>query len=120
MEVPKSLLIVRLPLSSFWGTDDEIEARNKLAAAIERDLQRHGCGKYDGKDTGCGTTNLFFQDIPDDAWEQAIKLVVTALKRRRLDAKAIVARCDFVPKEEDIAAVRTVVWPSNFEGEMPP
>jgi hypothetical protein len=86
------MLIVQLPLSSFWGKEDEIEAGNKLAAAIERDLQRYRCGLYDGKDTGSGTTNLYFCKISDGAWERATKLVVTALKRRRLAEKAIVAR----------------------------
>jgi hypothetical protein len=115
-----SILIVQLPLSSFWGKKDEIEARDKLAAAIERDLQRHGCGKYDGKDTGCSTTNLYFREIPDSAWDQAIKFVITALKRRKLAAKAIIARCAFIPKGNDVEAVNTVVWPPDFSGEMPP
>jgi hypothetical protein len=113
-------MIVQLPLSSYWGKDDEIEARDKLAEAIERDLQRHSCGQYDGNDTGCGTTNLYFYDIPDGAWERAVKLVVTALKRRGVAEKAIVARCDFVPRGVDCEAIHTVLWPPDFQGELPP
>jgi hypothetical protein len=111
MEVPGSQLVVQLPLSSFWGKQDEIEARDRLAAAIERDLGRHGCGKYDGKDTGSGTTNLYFYGIPDDAWARAVKLVVTALKRRKLTDKAVVVRVDFVPRGVDMEVVESVVWP---------
>jgi hypothetical protein len=120
MEVPGSQLVVQLPLSSFWGTVAEIDARDRLAAAIERALKRQGCGKYDGKDTGSGTTNLYFYDIPDDAWDQALRLVVAALRRRKLAEKAVVARCDFVPQGADVEVVNRVIWPPDFQGEMQP
>jgi hypothetical protein len=114
----KNGLIVQLPLSSFWGTDDEYEYHNEMADALDRLFQQHGSGVFDGTDIGEGKTNLFIYEITDQDFDKAVTLVLQELRRRNLMDKVIVARTVAVGDPDGPWAEHTVVWPENFQGEF--
>src|SRR5207248_7805936 len=58
-------LIVQLPLSSFWGTEEEYKSREELADALDQLFHQDGCGVFDGTDIGEGKTNLFIVRLTD-------------------------------------------------------
>jgi hypothetical protein len=111
-------LIVQLPLSSLWGTDEEYEARNDLADVLDQLFQQEGCGVFDGTDIGEGKTNLFIVRITDQDFPRAVALVLGELRRRNLLDKAVVARSVAVGDPDGPWAEHAVVWPENFEGEF--
>src|SRR5262249_42499067 len=61
-------MIVQLPLSPPWGTDDEWAVRGQLREALENLFKSQGCGQFDGADFGSGTTNFFIYQVPESQW----------------------------------------------------
>jgi hypothetical protein len=107
-------MIVQLPLSSFWGRESELAARDGLADAFDRLFAESELGKFDGTDCGSGTTNLFIYCIAPPNWERAVELVLTELRRQNLAERAIIVKSIWV--EERDSCEWTVVWPRDFQG----
>jgi hypothetical protein len=111
-------MIVQVPLSSFWGTDEEMDASDQLAEALDELFQRHGCGKFDGTDCGSGSRNLFIYEIPDEQWDHALELVLEELARRGFLNQVVVAKSILVGPADGPWAEHTVAWPKDFRGEF--
>jgi hypothetical protein len=111
-------MIVQLPLTGFWGTDEELDSSDLLAEVMEELLQRHGCGRFDGTDCGSGTRNLFIYEIRDQDWDRALDLVLEELRRRGLANQALIAKSVLVGPEEGPWAEHSVAWPKDFRGEF--
>jgi hypothetical protein len=114
----KNGLIVQLSQSSFWGTDQDYEYRNKVVAAFDRLFQQHNCGVFDGTDIGEGKTNLFIYEIADQDFDKAVSLVLAELDRQKMLDTAIVARTLAVGDPDGPWAEHTVVWPKNLQEEF--
>src|SRR5438874_317251 len=110
-------LIVQLPISGFWGTDDENDIRREIGEAMEVRFRQTGLGNFDGSDCGSGTINFFTFRIRPDDWDRAFDLWLTELRRRKLAERAIVVR-SVAADEDDDDREYTVVWPPDFEGHF--
>ncbi|MBI1914524.1 MAG: hypothetical protein HYS12_07270 [Planctomycetes bacterium] len=110
-------MIIQLPLTGFWGTDDEMSARDNLAEALEVLFQRSGLGAFDGTDCGSGTTNLFTYGIAPANWDRAVEMVLSQLRQRHLSERAIIVKS--LPDEPDDGSEKwIVVWPRDFQGRF--
>jgi hypothetical protein len=115
----KCSIIVQLPLTGFWGTEEQLAKRNDLARAFDTVFAAHDWhGFFDGTDTGSGTTNLFIEEIADSNWDEALEKVIAELRTRGLLDVAVIARSVEVGPEEGPWAEHTVVWPPGYLGEF--
>jgi hypothetical protein len=116
---PKETLgmIIQLPLTGFWGTDDEMAGRDDLAETLERLFRESRLGVFDGTDCGSGTTNLFTYEIAPANWDRAVEMVLAELQRRSLLESAIVVKSlPHVPGSGSDGWI--VVWPKGFQGRF--
>ena len=60
-------MIVQLPLSPPWGTDEEWAVRGQIRAALENLFESGQLGQFDGADFGSGTTNFFIYRVPESS-----------------------------------------------------
>jgi Fe-S cluster assembly iron-binding protein IscA len=110
-------MIIQLPLTGRWGTEDEIQARDELAEALEDLLEREGLGEFSGTDVGSGSANLFIDGINAAEWEQAVQVVLDELKRRRLGERALIVKS--LPEgQEEGGSGWVVVWPKDYRGRF--
>ncbi len=115
-------LIVQLPLSGTWGTDDEVAARDELAAALADGFRAHGYGRFRCTEDGVGKTNLVFSEPAyADLDTLPAEYVRSELRARGLLDKAVIA---YEVKERGPDGTRqvryVVVWPQDFAGVFDP
>src|SRR4051794_30779679 len=94
-------IIVQLPLTGAWGTDEDMAARDAIANAFDVLFAGHdGHGYFDGTDIGSGTTNFFIDEIADSNWDEALGKVIAELRSKGLLERAVVARSVEVGPED--------------------
>jgi hypothetical protein len=105
-------MVVQLPLTGPWGTDDEIATRDDLAAALGERFQESGFGRLRGTEDGAGKTSIILS-LTDHDWDSApLELVLSELRPRGLIDKAVVATCaKWKRSDEDRYEVD---WPANY------
>lgn len=111
---PQISMIVQLRLSERWGSDEEIEERDEIGEVIGTELEKRGCGYFDGRDTGGGATNLLLCNIPEEAWEEALGVALDELKRRQALDKAVIAKSVFNARGPEPQIEHSVCWPPSF------
>jgi hypothetical protein len=107
-------LIIQLPISESWGTDEEFDLGCQLEIALDELFRRHGCGIVDGNDVGSGSMNIFTY-TNEENWNRALDIVLGELKKHELLEKVIIAKS--VPIGEDDRG-HQVIWPKDFKGEF--
>jgi hypothetical protein len=110
-------LIVQLPLSNTWGTDEEIAARDELAAALAEGFKAHGYGRFRGIEDGAGKTNLVFSEPAySDLDTLPAEYIRSELRARGLLDKAVIAYEVKSRGPDRSQGVRyVVVWPEEFD-----
>ena|GEM_PF-464830 len=90
-----------------WGTNEDLDKRNRVERLVNECLGRTGNGYCDGGDVSSGTMNVFSFVV--DALV-AKNTIVECLRRHPLFENAIVA----IEQEDSLK----VVWPENYAGEF--
>jgi hypothetical protein len=106
-------MVVQLPLTGPWGTDDEVVARNDLATALDERFRESGFGRLRGTEDGAGKTSIILS-LTDDDWDTGpLELVLSELRPRGLIDKAVVATCaKWKRTDEDRYEVE---WPADYD-----
>jgi hypothetical protein len=111
-------LLVQLPLSNGWGTDEEIAARDELAAALRDGFEAHGYGQFRGIEDGIGKTNLILSERGYcDLDTLPAEYLRAELRARGLLDNAVIA---YEAKSRGSDVRYIVVWPEGFVGEFDP
>jgi hypothetical protein len=105
-------MIVQLPITGHWGTDEEMDLRHQLEEEFQQELG--GLGSVDGGDIGSGNMNVFIYRIPE--FPPALERVKAVLTRHALLDKAVIERSTFQNEGDDEPSEEVVVWPENYTG----
>jgi hypothetical protein len=111
-------MIVQVRTTGFWGSDDDMDQRDEIGEAIDAGLEKRRCGYFDGTDSGGGATNLFFCEIPEAAWDDAMAVALDVLEHHHALDKVVIAKSIVTDQEPDPEIEHAVVWPPNFQGEF--
>src|SRR5687768_5702923 len=104
-------MVVQLPLTGPWGTDEEVATRNDLAAAPDERFRESGFGRLKGVEDGVGKSSIILA-LTDHDWDTGpLELVLSELRPRGLIDKAVIATCaKWKRADEDRYEVE---WPAD-------
>jgi hypothetical protein len=111
-------MIVQLRITDFWGSDKDIEERDAIAEVIGASLKRLDCGYFDGTDVGGGATNLFFCDVSEARWDEAVAIALKVIERCGALEKVVIAKSVFMAHETEPTIEHSVAWPRDFRGKF--
>jgi hypothetical protein len=106
-------MIVQLPVSVAFGSDDEFDLRVRLERELTDALAEHGSGRCAGGEIDTSHMKLVLDDILDAA--AVLDAVKTVLARVGVLGRAIVVqetRATSDPDDRDWH----VLWPPNYSG----
>jgi hypothetical protein len=106
-------MIVQLPVSVAFGTDEEFDLRVRLERELATALTEAGAGECAGGEIDTSHLKLYLEAIPDPG--RALDATKTVLDRANVLGRAVVVletRCHADPDDRDWK----VVWPPNYVG----
>ena len=107
-------MLVRLPVSVAFGTDEEFDLRVRLEHELVAALEQSGTGECAGAEIDTSHLNLHLEAIADPG--PALEVTKGVLARAGVIGRAVVAletRCHTDPDECDW----TVLWPPDTSGD---
>jgi hypothetical protein len=106
-------MIVQLPVSMAFGTDEEFDLRVRLEQDLSAALAEAGAGTCGGGEIDTSHLKLYLDSIPDAL--PALDVVKAVLARSGLLARAMIVLetcCGSDPDDRDWR----VLWPPNYSG----
>lgn len=107
-------MIVQLPITGRWGTDEEMNLRHQLEAVFQSELG--ALGDVSGGDIGSGNMNIFIEQVPD--LDPALQCVKGVLTQHAVLDKAVIQVTTFQNPDDDEPVEERVVWPDNYNGQF--
>ena len=106
-------MIVQLPVSVAFGTDEEFDLRVRLERELATALAESGAGECAGGEIDTSHLKLYLEAIPDP--HRALDTAKAVLERADVLHRAVVVletRCKADPDDRDWK----VLWPPNYAG----